>query len=418
MLFGEIYSLFIDTIAISFVLSMLTLAWYYTVNKKCSLPKSKVYINELSSCFPKNQYLQSQMKDMFIQNYCGGQENILEKDLDFIDRVFSKTLINTCQVNLPRENLFEQMERVVYTTYVKDTLLILACAAAQDVLVKSHLLPCQVTHLVFGTMTATVRAPSLDVCIMRQLGLEKTVKRLNVEGMGCLTGFRLTGLCHDIAAENEHNIVLLVVCDVRSALGNQLTLFKPMQPVDKSNVIVSAMFRDSGGAAILSQKRRTTKELQIMGHRSMLIPDSFDQVLLQEFNHGAIHLFLDKMLPDSIFTHVPSLVTTFLAEHSINVSQCLFALHTGGPKIIDGIQKCLNLDPEQLFGTWFVMKKYGNLSGSSNLVVLEHIMRFREAANIEELQHICVPTDFSNYSHVVGLSFGPGLGVECVLFQM
>ncbi|CAF1406486.1 unnamed protein product [Adineta steineri] len=310
------------------------------------------------------------------------------------------------------------MEREVYTTYAKETLLMMACEAIRNALVKSHLLPQQVTHLVFGTMTATIRAPTLDICIIREMGLDKTVKRLNVEGMGCLTGFRLMGLCRDIAAQNEHNIVLLVVCDIRSALGNQLTSFTPMQPIDKSNVIISAMFRDSGGAAIFSQKPHTTKDLHIVDHQSMLIPNTFDKVLLQEFNDGTIHLFLDKMLPDSIFIHMPELITTILTKHSINVSQCLFALHTGGPKIINGVEKCLDLKPEQLFGTWFAMKKYGNLSGSSNLVVLEHIVRLREANIMEESYDICFPADFSKYSHIVGLSFGPGLGVECVLMKM
>jgi predicted naringenin-chalcone synthase len=238
--------------------------------------------------------------------------------------------------------------------------------------------------------------------------------------MGCLTGFRLTGLCRDIAAENEHNIVLLVVCDIRSALGNQLTPFISMQPIDKSNVIISALFRDAGGAALFSQSRCTDESLSLIGHRSMLIPDTFDQALLQEFNDGSIHLFLDKLLPDSIFTHAPDFVNKFLGEHSIDISNCLFAVHTGGPKIINGIQKCLNLKSEQLFGTWYVMKKYGNLSGSSNLVTLEYTMRFRKAEKHNELryQDICFPSNFSTYSHVVGLSFGPGLGVECVLFQL
>jgi hypothetical protein len=31
------------------------------------------------------------MKEMFIKNYCGGEDNVSEKDLDFINRVFSNT---------------------------------------------------------------------------------------------------------------------------------------------------------------------------------------------------------------------------------------------------------------------------------------------------------------------------------------
>jgi chalcone synthase len=358
------------------------------------------------------------MKEMFVQNYCGGRENVLPKDLDFIDRVFAKTLIDKCHINLPKTRLFEQMNREDYTTYIKDTLLVLACQAAYDALRQAHFLPNQITHLVFGTMTGSIRAPSLDIHILRQLQLNATVKRLNVEAMGCLTGFRLTGLCHDIAAENESNIVLLIVCDIRSSLGNQMTRFSAMQPIDKSNVIISGMFRDAGGTAIFSQKARSATDLRVVEHRSTLIPNTLDEVLLQEFNDGTIHLFLHKGLPDSIFAHVPTFINAFLAEHNIDITQCLFALHTGGPRIIKGIQECLNLKPEQLFATWYVMKNYGNLSGSSNLVVLEYIMRHRQSGLLEKVHDVCFPSDFSNYSHIVGLSFGPGLGVECVIFHL
>jgi hypothetical protein len=68
--------------------------------------------------------------------------------------------------------------------------------------------------------------------------------------MGCLIGFRLTGLCNDLSSENESNIVLLIVCDIRSGLGNQLTLFSSIESIDKSNVPIFGFFRDVYGAAI------------------------------------------------------------------------------------------------------------------------------------------------------------------------
>lgn len=402
------------------VLTLFTMLFYsyQVVKKKRGLRRKTVYINGLASAFPAAHFNQIQMKEMFLQNYCGGQENVLPKDLDFIDRVFNNTLIEKCHVNLSQTRLFEQMNREEYTKYVKDTLLVLACQAAHDALQKANLHPNQITHLVFGTMTASIGAPSLDISIIRQLQLNASVKRLNVEAMGCLTGFRLTGLCHDIATANENNIVLLLVCDIRSALGNQLTRFKPMEPIDKSNVIVSAMFRDAGGAAIFSQQARSTTDIYIVEHRSALVPNSFDRVLLQEFNDGTIHLFLHKELPDSICAHLPTFIDALLADHNVDITQCLFAVHTGGPRIINGIQQCLNLKSEQLFDTWYVMKNYGNLSGSSNLVVLEHIVRHRQSTLIDKVHDNHFPSGISKYSHIVGLSLGPGLGMECVLFHL
>jgi predicted naringenin-chalcone synthase len=418
MLLDGLEKLYSNIFLSGFTLLMILCYSYYIANKRREFQRRTVFINGLASAFPQAQYVQTLMKEMFLQNYCGGRQNVLAKDLDFIDRVFEKTLIDKCHINLPQTRLFDQMNREDYTTYIKDTLLTLACQAANDALLKAHLIPSQITHLVFGTMTGSIRAPSLDIHIIRQLQLNSTVKRLNVEAMGCLTGFRLTGLCHDIAIENERNIVLLVVCDIRSALGNQLTRFATKQPIDKSNVIVSAMFRDAGGAAIFSQQAWSAADLRLVEHRSVLIPNSIDQAVLQEFNHGAIHLFLHKELPESVFAYIPTFINTFLAEHNIDITRCLFALHTGGPRVIRGIQQCLNLQPEQLFGTWYVMRNYGNLSGSSNLVVLEHIMRHQQLATLDKVQGVCFPSDFSKYLYVVGLAFGPGLGIECVIFHL
>ncbi|CAF1323529.1 unnamed protein product [Didymodactylos carnosus] len=356
------------------------------------------------------------MKEKFIENYCGGCKNILEEDLNFIDKVFQKSMIETCYVNLPENELFKGFNRETYTKYVKSTLFDLACRAGRDVISQSNFSCEDITHIVFGTMTSTIYAPTLDVLIMQELNLNLNTKRLNVEAMGCITGFRLTGLCRDIALQDEHNVVLLLVCDVRSALGNQLIPHKAGQPIEKQNVIVSALFRDSGGAAIFSQNK---SGVSVIDHRSYLLPDSYDFALLQEYDNGYIHLYLDKQLPVCVFQHVPLLVTELLIEYQLKKESCLFAVHTGGPKIIRGIQQCLELKEEQLCASWYVMKNYGNLSGSSNLVVMHHIERMHNCTFNQSIltDEIVMPKDFSIYTYVVGLSFGPGIAVECVLFQ-
>ena len=103
-----------------------------------------------------------------------------------------------------------------------------------------------------GTMTGTIHAPTMDTYLARELGLRSDIRRLNVESMGCLTGFRCLALASELAAGRPGNTVLTVVCDIRSALGNQLTAHAAGAPVDRANVIASCLFRDSGGAAIVA----------------------------------------------------------------------------------------------------------------------------------------------------------------------
>ncbi len=148
-----------------------------------------------------------------------------------------------------------------------------------------------------------------------------------------------------------------------------------------------------------------------------MVPDSLDRVLLQEFNDGTIHLFLHKQLPDSLFATLPTFINTFLSDYNIDINQCLFAVHTDGPKLIKGIQKYLNLEAEQLFSAWYAMKNYDNLGDYSNLVVLEYLLHHRQLIHPDKTYDICFPSDFFKYIHIVGLSFGSGLDVECVIFH-
>jgi predicted naringenin-chalcone synthase len=410
-------------IYLAFTVGTSSLAYqiYLSISKKFlshRRKKNKVYLNGISCCFPSNIYNQHQMRNMFIKNYCGGEINILPNDLDFINRVFNASLIEKCHVNLNENDLFIRMKREEYTEYVKRTMLSMACQAAKNAILDTNGFTFdKITHLIFGTMTGTISAPSMDILISKELQLNSNVKRLNVESMGCLTGFRLVGLSRDISFQSEDNIILLIVCDIRSALGNQLTEFNSMKPIDKSNVIISALFRDSCGAAIFSQKK-PNKSCHIIDHRSAIIENTLHLGRLKEFNDSSIHLYLDKQLPYAVFNYVPNMINNLLQQYQINIIQCQFAVHTGGPKIIRGIQQCLNLKDEQLCASWFVMINYGNLSGSSNLVVLEHFRRWKYSLDKPLHKNIHFPKDFNQYKYIIGLSFGPGIAIECVLLEI
>lgn len=405
--------------ALCIVFATAGFVYYFTRKTKSrSTAKPRVHINGIASVFPEHCYKQEQMKNMFIKNYCGGPENVLEKDLDFIDRVFANSLIETCYVNLEENRLFETMDRETYTDYVKCSMRNIACQAASEALRQSGYLPHQITHLVFGTTTPSILAPTLDFHIIRDLSLNLTVKRLNVELMGCLTGFRLIGLCRDIVCANEENVVLLIASDILSGLGNQLPSHRALHHIDRANVVSAALFRDSAGAAVLSQRNTNGNQLCVVDHRSSIIPNTMHYVKLQEFSTGSVHLYLDKALPAAAAEHTPAVISALLADHKIDASRCLFAIHAGGPRILTEVRSRLNLEIEQMYGSWFVLRNFGNLAGS-NLVLLDHIMRIRDGTiPADKLGDIQIPSSFTPYEYIVGLSFGFGIGVECVLFKI
>jgi len=362
----------------------------------------------LASAFPPNEYSQTQYLEAFLRNH-----TMTPADEDFTRRVWAGTGFNTCSSYLPESQLFVKMSRSTYVKYVKSSLKDLALRSATDALKNWGGDKATLTHIVFGTMTGTIHAPTMDIEIAIALGLPSSIKRLNVEGMGCLTGYRALGLASDIARADPSHIVLLVVCDIRSALGNQLSPHKPGSPVDKSNVIVSSLFRDSGATAVVSSAAlaavpaSASKQplYEILDHRSHLIPDTFDLVNYHERDDAVIHLYIAKELPGAIKKVLRGQVDALLAPHGVKVDDCSFSVHTGGPKVLEYVAEGLQCSKARMASSWYCMKKWGNLSGSSNLVVLDNWRKLPKEVEADPRRH------------VVCMSFGPGVGMELLLLR-
>ena len=240
-------------------------------------------------------------------------------------------------------------------------------------------------------MTGTIHAPTMDTYLARELGLRTDIRRLNVESMGCLTGFRCLALASELAAARPGNTVLTVVCDIRSALGNQLTAHAASAPVDRANVIASCLFRDSGGAAIVAvpqpQQQRAAPQAapalpsswrrharlaravvpaeagqgsgqalppqyDIVDSRSLLVPGSEQLVQYAEREGESIHLFIAKELPERYASGISLLLS--LAVHAVlaHLCLCLNSSHGPAPPIFGCV--CLEPVPSGLQRWWSV----------------------------------------------------------------
>jgi alkylresorcinol/alkylpyrone synthase len=55
-------------------------------------------------------------------------------------------------------------------------------------------------------------------------------------------------------------------------------------------------------------------------------------------------------------------------------------LHTGGPKVLEAIEEALEFKDGELQASWDCLRRVGNLSSASVLVVLEDVMKNRRPA--------------------------------------
>jgi len=77
-------------------------------------------------------------------------------------------------------------------------------------------------------------------------------------------------------------------------------------------------------------------------------------------------------------------------------------IHTGGPKVLEAIQDALGLGDRELDPSWECLRRCGNLSSASVLLVLEDVM----------MRHRPAPGTLG-----VLLAMGPGFCSEMILVR-
>jgi alkylresorcinol/alkylpyrone synthase len=106
---------------------------------------------------------------------------------------------------------------------------------------------------------------------------------------------------------------------------------------------------------------------------------------------------LSPRVPAVLARHVRSTVTELLDRHGLAVTDVDgWAVHPGGPRILDTVAGRLELAPAALAESRAVLSEHGNCSSATVLLVLDRIRR-REARP------------------VVLLAFGPGLTLYAAL---
>jgi len=137
-------------------------------------------------------------------------------------------------------------------------------------------------------------------------------------------------------------------------------------------------------------------------------------VKYHEKDDAVIFLDIAKELPEKIKEVLKGKVEGLLTPHGIAIDDCTYSVHTGGPKVLKYVAESLNISKSRMASSWYCMKKWGNLSGSSNLVVLDHWRKLPAPASPADSTYVKPESK----KHVVCMSFGPGVGMELLLLRV
>jgi len=238
----------------------------------------------------------------------------------------------------------------------------------------SGLQPRDLGALLFTTVTG-VASPSIDALLINRIGLPANIRRTPIFGLGCVAGAAGIARAADYVRAYPTQAAALVSVELCS-----LTLQR--EDLSVANLISSGLFADGAAAVIVTGPEFESAGPEISGPtilatRSVFYP-STEEMMGWNISEKGFRIILSTEVPTLIRENLGRDVDAFLADNGHKRSDLKsFVLHTGGPKVLDASADALGLHNGQLDASWDCLRKVGNLSSASVLVVLEDVMKNR-----------------------------------------
>jgi alkylresorcinol/alkylpyrone synthase len=249
----------------------------------------------------------------------------------------------------------------------------------------------------FAVVSCTGYAtPGIDIRLARDLAMADTVQRLVIGHMGCYAAIPGLGAVGDFVAARGRPAVLL--CLELCSLHVQPPSAEPEQ------IVAHALFSDAAAAVVVqpSSTDGPPGGLSVIDVAALRDPASEGHMTWDITDLG-FRMGLSRRVPDVLAVHIGPMINDLLARNGVERHQVSgWAVHPGGPRILDVVQSRLSLDPDALDASRHVLAEHGNCSSATALLVLEEIRRRRPPAP---------------GTYVVMLSFGPGLTLYAALLR-
>jgi predicted naringenin-chalcone synthase len=238
----------------------------------------------------------------------------------------------------------------------------------------------------FAVATCTGYAtPGLDIRLASDLGMPAGLQRLLIGHMGCYAAIPGLAAVGDFVAARSRPAVLLC-CELTSL---------HVQPAqrDLEQVVAHALFSDAAAAIVVEPGAGRGRRLAGVVART---DASTADLMTWDVTDLGFRMGLSPRVPGVLSTHVGEVVDELLAGAGLRTEDVAgWAVHPGGPKIIDVVRDELGLAEEQVAASRRVLSEHGNCSSATVLLVLQ------EMADVD--------------GPVVAMAFGPGLTLYAAL---
>lgn len=243
----------------------------------------------------------------------------------------------------------------------------------------------EITHLITVSCTG-MSAPGLDLQVMELLDLPKHIYRTSINFMGCYAAIHGLKMA-DAICKTESAARVMVVCT------ELCTLHFQKEPTP-DNIASTLLFADGSAAALITSDSFKQKGLQLKSFYSEVVPKG-KRDMAWELSSTGFLMTLSGYIPDLIEEDFEPLVKRALQHAGISKEEInQWCIHPGGKRIVDAIQKSLQLPASLFEKSYEVLNQFGNMSSPTILFVLKEFLK-------EQGRGI-----------TFGAAFGPGLTME------
>jgi alkylresorcinol/alkylpyrone synthase len=225
----------------------------------------------------------------------------------------------------------------------------------------------------FFTSITGICSPSIDARLINRMGLSPNLKRIPIFGLGCVAGAAGVARAADYVRAYPDQIAVVLAVEICS-----LTLQR--DDMSMANLISSGLFGDGAAAVAVAGDEYELVGPQILATRSVFYPDT-EEMMGWDVSEKGFRIVLSREVPGLVQRQLGIDVDAFLADHGFTRGDVKsWVLHTGGPKVLEATATALGLSNGQLAASWDCLRRTGNLSSASVLVVLEEVMTRRRPA--------------------------------------
>ncbi|MDZ4833840.1 MAG: type III polyketide synthase [Candidatus Melainabacteria bacterium] len=264
----------------------------------------------------------------------------------------------------------------------------LSTASCRQTLIESGVAAKSITHLVTVSCTGFA-APGFDLNLIKELGLPRSVYRTHIGFMGCHGTMNALRVAQGFVAANpEANVLLCAteVCSIHFQYGR-----------DPGDIVANSLFADGAASLIM---RRSDGIANYVDSFSYVVSDSEDAMGWRIQDNG-FAMSLSAKVPQLIENELETLIGEWLSKHDLSIKQIEgWSIHPGGPRVLDAVERSLQLPADALGDSRAILSEYGNMSSPTVLFIIQRLLAKQK-----------------NRFPCVVLAFGPGLTIEAALLR-